>query len=150
MPQSFAAAYMHVVFSTKNRVPMIDAEIADRLYPYCGGILRDHKCTLLQAGGIADHIHLLVSLSREMSLSELVRLVKSNSSAWVRREFPARKSFAWQAGYGAFSVSHSQLDVVREYIVQQARHHQRQTFQDEFRKLLQSHGLTWDENYVWG
>src|SRR5262249_55201997 len=107
MPQSFAAVQIHVVFSTKNREPWITPELAPKLYASVPGLVAGPTGILLAAGGVADHVHLLVTLGRETSVSELVRLVKCNSSKWVHDTFPARREFAWQNGYGAFSVSRS-------------------------------------------
>jgi REP element-mobilizing transposase RayT len=149
MPQSFGSIHLHVVFSTKNREPLIAPALAPRLYDYIGGTLRGHKCALLDAGGMPDHAHLLVSMSREMSAAELVRVVKSNSSRWVHDTFPDLGGFAWQSGYGAFAVSYSQLGAVRAYIAGQEEHHRTRTFQDEFRAFLKAHDMEWDERYMW-
>jgi len=100
MPQSFGSLHFHLVCSTKNRQPLLDAELQPRLYEYIGGILRAEKSVLLAAGGMPDHVHLLVSLSRELSVAETWRLVKANSSKWIHATFPDRQVFAWQAGYG--------------------------------------------------
>src|SRR5262245_59194548 len=118
MPQSHAALYFHVIFSTKNREPFIDEVIREKLYGYMGGIVRERKCVLLAAGGIPDHVHLLVSLSREWAIADMVRDIKSISSGWIHETF-ARHHFAWQAGYGAFSVSASALDWVKKYLANQ-------------------------------
>jgi putative transposase len=149
VPQSLAALYCHIVFSTKNREPMIAADLRPRLYAYFGGTLRENRCVLLAAGGIPDHVHLLVSLGREASVAEAVRLVKANSSKWVHETFPDRSSFFWQTGYGAFSVSYSNLDRVKHYLATQEEHHRKHTFQDEYRLLLERHGVEYDERYVW-
>jgi putative transposase len=148
MPQSLVSMHVHIVFSTKNRAPWIDAELQPRLYGYGGGIVRGETGRMLTIGGMPDHVHLLVSMGRTVCIADLVRAVKSNSSRWVHEMFPSRE-FAWQAGYGAFSVSESQLSVVRYYIENQAQHHRSMTYQDEFRELLQKHGIEWDEKYVW-
>lgn len=140
--------YAHVIFSTKNRDPQITEEIRPRLYPYIGGIVRGETGCLLSIGGMPDHVHLLISLGRTISIAELVRLIKSNSSRWVHDTF-TNHAFAWQAGYGAFSVSQSQLTVVRQYIDTQAEHHRTMNYQDEFRGLLRKHEIEWDERYVW-
>src|SRR5439155_21583465 len=103
MGQSLGSLYFHLVFSTKNREPFITAELQPRLFAYLGGILREHKGCLVAAGGVADHVHLLVSLHRDTSVSEALRLLKSNSSAWIHETFLELRAFAWQAGYGAFS-----------------------------------------------
>ena len=149
MPQSLACLQVHFVFSTKNRLQLITPDLAPRLYSYIGGIVRDAKCVLLSAGGMPDHIHLLISMSREMSASEMMRLVKANSSKWVHETFPNIASFAWQNGYGAFSVSFSMTDVVKQYIANQEEHHVKQSFQDEYRALLRKHEVPFDERYVW-
>ena len=109
MPQSLASLNFHLVFSTKNRQPLIGGEIRSRLYEYLGGILRAEKSVLLAAGGMPDHVHLLVSLSRELSIADTLRIVKANSSKWIHGMFPDRHQFTWQSGYGAFSVSHSNI-----------------------------------------
>src|SRR5436190_2730694 len=132
MPQSFAAMYAHIIFSTKNREPSIDVSWQPNLYKYIGGIAKNNDFVLLGAGGVADHIHLLISIGRGLSIADLVRLVKSNSSKWVHENFPGNSSFAWQAGYGAFSVSRSQLPSVKEYLAGQEEHHRRRTFKEEF------------------
>jgi putative transposase len=149
MPQSLAALYAHLVFSTKNRDPWLTDDLCPRLYPFLGGILRERKCVLLEVGGMPDHLHALVSLSREMAVAPLIRDMKSISSSWIHSEFPTRGGFGWQAGYGAFSVSESNLEAVRQYIQNQAEHHRQRTFQDEFRWLLRKHRIAWDERYVW-
>jgi REP element-mobilizing transposase RayT len=149
MPQSFAALYVHVIFSTKNRATLITDAWVGRLYSYLGGIIRNETGALLGIGGMPDHLHLLVSLGRVTSVAELVGLVKANSSKWIHETFPELASFAWQAGYGAFSVSQSQLEVVRQYINTQAEHHRQTTFQEEYRAFLRKHGIEWDERYVW-
>ena len=149
MPQSFSAVHIHLVFSTKQRVPWIDQETAARLYPYFGGVVAASKSSLGCVGGMPDHVHLLISLGRETSISELVRELKSNSSRWIHETFPKQRNFAWQSGYAAFSVSPSRLEEVRKYIENQAEHHRTRTFQEEFRELLKRHNLAFDEQYVW-
>jgi REP element-mobilizing transposase RayT len=130
-------------------MPDIAADLQPRLFAYFGGILRDLKCVLLAAGGIEDHVHLLVSLSREVSVAQTVREIKANSSRWVHESFPERRSFAWQNGYGAFSVSRSQLESVKAYLANQREHHRKQTFQKEFIALLKKHDIQYDERYLW-
>jgi REP-associated tyrosine transposase len=149
MPQSHASLHCHFIFSTRNREPLIATELQSRLYSYIGGILRDQKCCLVAAGGMPDHVHLLVSLARDLSVAETVRLVKSNSSLWIHQTFPQRHAFAWQSGYGAFAVSYSNIKSVRAYIAGQEEHHSVRTFQEEFREFLQRHEIEWDERYVW-
>lgn len=149
MPQSLAALYCHIIFSTKNRAPDIDPLWQERLYAYIGGTLRNEKCVLMAAGGVADHLHLLVSLSRTVCVADMVRDIKANSSRWIHENFPDRKSFAWQSGYGAFSVSHSHLDRLRAYFAKQAEHHRIKTFQEEYREFLAKYQIEYDERYVW-
>ena len=149
MPQSFTCLHYHLVFSTKHRLPQIAADLAPRLYAYLGGILRSDDGCLVAAGGMPDHVHLLARLSKQASVADALRLLKANSSKWIHATFPERQQFSWQAGYGAFSVSFSNLPDVRNYIARQAEHHRVRTFQDEFREFLRRHDLEWDERYVW-
>jgi REP element-mobilizing transposase RayT len=149
MPQSFASLHCHIIFSTKQRQPWIDAEWQPRLFEYVGGILRGHKCSLVAAGGVPDHVHLLISLGRETAVAEAVRLIKSNSSVWVHENFPSRLDFAWQTGYGAFAVSYSQIEAVKHYLARQLEHHRTKTFQEEFIELLQRHEIEYDLRYLW-
>ena len=149
MPQSFTCLHYHLVFSTKNRLPAITADLQPRLYAYLGGILRSEKSILLAAGGTADHVDLLCSLSKELAVAEALRLLKANSSKWVHETFPQHRSFAWQAGYGAFAVSSSHLDSVKRYIGRQAEHHRRWSFQEEFVAFLRKHRIEFKEQYLW-
>ena len=149
MPQSFAALYCHIIFSTKHREPLISRELQPRLFAYVGGGLRDEGNALLAAGGMPDHVHLLASLSRQTSVAEVVRLVKANSSGWVHQTFPDLRGFAWQNGYGAFSVSASALPAVKRYLAGQEEHHRRRTFQEEFVEFLKRHEIEYDERHLW-
>jgi REP element-mobilizing transposase RayT len=148
MPQSFAALQCHVVFSTKHREAWLKTEVRPRLFEYVGGILRNQSSPLLAAGGMPDHIHLLVSLSRTAAIADIVRVVKSNSSAWLQQTI-GLQGFHWQDGYAAFSVSHSNIEQVRAYLANQEQHHRGQSFQDELRELLRRHQIEWDERYAW-
>ncbi len=148
MPQSLVCLPVHFVFSTKGREPFIGEEWAERLYQYIGGIVTAEKCRLLAAGGMPDHIHLLISVGRTIAVADLMRLVKANTSKWVHEMF-AGVSFAWQNGYGGFAVEYDRIETIRGYIARQADHHSGQSFQDEFRTLLGAHGMEWDEKYVW-
>src|SRR4051812_34897171 len=147
MPQSFACLYYHLIFGTKTRAPLITEGVQLRLYDYIGGILRAEGCVLIAAGGMPDHVHLLVSLDKRVSMSEALRIVKTNSSRWVHETFPGLSGFAWQVGYGAFSVSASHLDAVKGYLSRQAEHHRSVTFQEEFVAFLRRHGIEYDERY---
>ena len=149
MPQSYVSLHYHQVFSTKNREPLIYRGIRKPLYAYLGGILENQKGVLLAAGGIEDHVHLLVGLNKERSLTESMRDIKANSSGWIHEHFTELQHFRWQAGYGAFTVGRSEMDVVREYIATQEAHHRTEDFKAEFRRLLDEHGIPYDERYLW-
>jgi REP element-mobilizing transposase RayT len=139
----------HIVFSTKERQPWISGDLQPDLYAYMGGIARKHRCVLMEAGGIADHVHLLMLVHSTVAIADLVRDVKSGSSRWVHDTFGNLKFFAWQSKYGAFSVSHSMENTVTAYIRNQATHHRKKSFKDEYRVLLERHGIEYDERYVW-
>jgi REP element-mobilizing transposase RayT len=149
MPQSFASLTCHVIFSTKNREPLIVNNLRDRLYSYIGGVCRNSGDCLLFAGGMADHVHLLVSLGKGTAIADCVRDIKSNSSGWVHETFPHLRGFAWQAGYGAFTVSYSNIARVKGYIERQAEHHRVRTFQEELIAFLKRHHIEYDERYLW-
>ncbi len=150
MPQSFACLHAHLIFSTKNREPLLVGELPDRLYAYIGGILRNENGSLVAAGGMPDHVHLLISLGRESSMSELLQKIKANSSRWIHETFPDLKGFAWQTGYAAFAVSYSNIEKVTEYLAAQADHHRTVSFQDELLAFLRKHKIAFDERYMWG
>ncbi|MBI1247718.1 IS200/IS605 family transposase [bacterium] len=148
MPQSFASLYVHLIFSTKNRESWIADDWSMRLYEYISGTLRNKGCHLIIGGGMTDHIHLLVSMSRDVSLVDLVRDIKANASRWVHDSIVGCSSFAWQAGYAAFSVSQSAIPDVRAYIENQKEHHRTRSFQEEFIAFLQKHNVEYDPRYV--
>ncbi|KLU07199.1 transposase [Rhodopirellula islandica] len=139
---------VHLIWSTKDRKPLIADEFQEDLYAYIGGILRKRKHVLLAAGGIADHIHLLVGMHPTQTIADCVRDLKSNSSVWVHEHFPKLKMFQWQTKYGAFSVSESSVDSVMAYIANQKEHHKKLTFQEEFLAILRKHGIQFDPRYV--
>jgi REP element-mobilizing transposase RayT len=141
----------HIIFSTKRREPLITKDLRDDLYSYIGGILRGQLGSLLEIGGIADHVHLLIRIRPNVAVSDIVRLVKANSSKWVneRPDAKGRGRFAWQEGYGAFSLSPSQLHRVRRYVERQEDHHRTKTFQEEFVEFLRRHEIEFNELYVW-
>ncbi len=149
MPRSFVCMHHHLIFATKTRAPLITEGVQPRLFDYIGGILRSEGCALIAAGGMPDHVHLLVSLDKQVSMSEAMRIVKTNSSRWAHEAFPGLSGFAWQVGYGAFSVSSSHLETVKVYLSRQAEHHRRVTFQEEFIAFLRRHGIEYDERYLW-
>ena len=147
MPQSLSCVIVHVVFSTKNRAPCLaDVDSRIDLHAFLGGISRQLGCQPIAIGGVEDHVHVLAHLSRTVAVSEWVKELKRVSNQKMRGSVP---DFAWQAGYGAFSVDPSRLDSVAQYVRSQEEHHRRETFQDEFLRLLNEHDLTWDERYVW-
>lgn len=139
---------VHLIFSTKTRKRLIAEELQHDLYAYIGGILRRRKHVLLAAGGVEDHIHLLVGMHQSQSIADCVRDVKSNSSAWVHENFSKLKTFQWQTKYGAFSVSESSVGAVKAYIAKQKEHHTKLSYQDEFLAMLRRHGIEYDERYV--
>jgi len=139
---------MHCTFSTKERYPFIDSDLEQRLWPYVGGIARENRMTALAIGGTADHLHALLSLPGMMSFAKAVQLIKGGSSKWIHDKFPSRKTFAWQEGYGAFSVSASQVPKTIAYINNQKEHHRRKSFEEEFIELLQKHGIEYDSRHV--
>ncbi len=149
MAQTFTHLLTHVIFSTKERRPLLKVEIRPRLLSYMGGIIRDLGGKALVINGTSDHVHLLVSMPATISVAEMMRIVKAKSSRWVREQFPAERTFAWQAGYGAFSVSHSRTEAVKEYIAGQEEHHRKVSFQDELLSFLRKQGIEFDERYIW-
>ena len=149
MSQSLCGVFIHLVFSTKNRAPLIVPGIRDRLYEYLGGILSQKGCTPVLQGGVADHVHCLFVLNPVPGLSEIIRELKAGSSKWIHESFPEQSGFAWQAGYGAFSVSASNLEGVKRYIAAQEEHHRKGTFQEEYVSLLKKYDIPYDEKYIW-
>ncbi len=149
MAHSFANLLTHVIFSTKDRQPLIDDKLKPRLMAYLGGIVHELGGVALLINGPADHVHALVKLPHTFAVADAMRVIKTNSSRWVHETWPARRAFAWQAGYGAFSVSQSHVEAVRSYIAGQEEHHRRVTFQDEFLEFLRRHGIEYDERYIW-
>ena len=148
MSHSYVSNFVHYIFSTKERRPTIDPELESRLWPYVGGIARQNDMKALAVGGVSDHLHVLVSLPATLSVAKAIQLIKGGSSKWIHDEFPEHRTFAWQDGYGAFSVSASQIEAVTAYIHNQKEHHRRKTFQDEFLEFLDKHGVEYDRRYV--
>lgn len=149
MSQSLARILVHLVFSTKHRQALLTPELRAELQPYLATVLDDNGCPSLQIGGVADHVHCLFGLSRTLTVAQVVELAKTSTSKWLETKGPAMATFSWQSGYGAFSVSESSANVVIAYIRNQEQHHGKLLFQDEFRALLQRHGIPYDERYVW-
>ena len=148
MPQSLSKILVHLIFSTKQREPLIPPPIRPRLHAYIVGILDNLKSPSLQTGGVADHVHILCALSRTISPAQLLEEVKKSSSKWMKADGGV-PGFSWQAGYGAFSIGESQADAVIRYIQNQEAHHRKTSFQDEFRKFLERYKVAYDERYVW-
>jgi REP element-mobilizing transposase RayT len=146
---SYVSSCYHCVFSTKERRPLIQRSLQERLWPFLGGIARQNDVTALEIGGVADHVHLLLALPSTLSVAKAMQLIKGGSSKWVHETFRQNWAFNWQAKYGAFSVSVSLLDRTIQYIKKQEEHHRRMTFQEEFLALLKKHRLAYDERYLW-
>jgi REP element-mobilizing transposase RayT len=147
MPSTWSQIIYHIVFSTKLRREWIDEPMSARLYPFLGGIVRDLSGSMWAIGGMADHVHLLVRWKTDESVATLVREVKCRSSRWAHESLE-HPGFAWQTGYGVFSVSKSQSDVVKHYIERQKEHHARRDFREELIALLRAHGVDFDEQYL--
>ncbi|HEV8580490.1 MAG TPA: IS200/IS605 family transposase [Thermoanaerobaculia bacterium] len=149
MAGTFSRLLYHIVFSTKQRAPLIDPDLRAELYPYIGGIIRQQGGWLLALGGIPDHVHILVRLKPVLAVADLVREVKSGSSKWIHERARSIPDFGWQTGYAVFSVSESNEGVVRRYIQNQEEHHRKATFKQELVALLQKHGIEYDPAYLW-
>jgi putative transposase len=139
---------MHAVFSTKYRVPVLHDRWRNDLFAYIGGVVSDHKATLLTAGGIEDHVHLLLKLHPQFAISSTLQLLKANSSRWINEQRLTAARFSWQRGYGAFSVSQSLAETVKNYIRNQRQHHQKQGLKKEYLELLRRHEIEFDPHYV--
>lgn len=149
MPQSLAKIYVHLVFSTKSRERVLPDAIRPDLHAYMGGTLNGLGCSPIEINSEPDHVHLLFVMTRTETLSDVVGQLKKSATDWLRSRGPQFANFYWQGGYGAFSVSHSAVEDVREYIRRQREHHQRLSFQDELRALLKRYEVEYDERYVW-
>lgn len=150
MPHSYINSLHHVVFSTKERRKQITADLQPRLWSYLGGIARENDMKALAVGGVEDHVHLLLSLPSTIAIAKALQLVKGGSSKWVHDELPTHRDFAWQEGYGAFSIGVSQVDDTLRYIANQAEHHRVKSYEEEFIAFLERHGIDYDPRYVWG
>jgi len=148
MSRAFTQNHYHLVFSTKNRHPYIDPELQARLFPFIGGTLRDLRCTMLAIGGMPDHVHVLVRYPSELSHADLARHIKSRSSKWIHEMYPELRDFAWQEGYGGFTVSMSMVPTVEAYITDQREHHRAQDFKTEFLALLRLNQVEFAEAEV--
>jgi putative transposase len=149
MPQSVSKVILHVIFSTKNREPCLDFDVRSRVHAYLATVCRDLGADFVRVGGVVDHVHIVTSLPRSISQAELIENIKKVSSKWIKTLDARYRGFFWQRGYGAFSVSPSQLEGVLRYIETQQEHHRTRTFQEEHRELLRRHGVDFDERYIW-
>jgi putative transposase len=150
MAHTYARIFIHCVFSTKNHQKIITDDLRERLWSYMGGIARKNKITVLAIGGVEDHTHLFLSFPPSLSVSEALKKIKGGSSSWVHTNFPAQRSFRWQEGFGAFTVSSSRVKATMDYIKGQREHHSKKTFKEEYLVFLEKYGIEYDEKYVWG
>ena len=148
MSSSYCNLLYHIVFATKSREPWMTATIRPRIYPYIGGAIRAENGIAMIVNGTADHIHILAKLRQDKAISKLIGELKANSSGWISRTFRDAAGFAWQEGYGAFTVSESQVPKVHRYIERQEEHHRSVSFVEELKVLLRAHGLPFDERYL--
>ena len=148
MSDSYTNLLYHIVFSTKDRRPLINPAYEVRLYDYIGGTIRSCGGICLELNGTEDHIHLLAKLRATRAVSDVLRDLKANASGWMHEVFPSLKNFSWQRGYGAFTVSHSNVESVRRYIARQKEHHQKVSFRDEFIQFLKANGVEYDERFI--
>jgi REP element-mobilizing transposase RayT len=146
---SYVSSYYHCVFSTKERRPLIGPALRERLWPFLGGIARQHEMKAIEIGGVSDHVHLLLSLPPTLAIAKAMQLIKGGSSKWVHDTFREHWAFAWQVKYAAFGVSTSLLDKTIAYIQTQEQHHRKMSFQEEFLALLKRHRIAYDERYLW-
>mgnify|MGYP000564591533 CR=1 FL=1 len=150
MAQSLSQIYLHLIFSTKNRFGFLrDPDIRDRAHAYLAGACKKLQCPALIIGGVEDHVHILCRFGKTRSLADFIRELKRESSKWVKEQSPELRTFSWQNGYGAFSISPGHVDMLMTYIRNQVEHHRVETFQDEFRRILKLNGVDFDERYVW-
>lgn len=149
MSQSLSSILVHLVFSTKNRQSFITPAIEMELHPYMAKIFRELKSPSLAIDGTSDHLHILFSVARTVTVAEIVEEIKTSTSKWIKTKGQEFSGFSWQRGYGAFSIGQSSVETLRKYIQNQKHHHRRVTFQDEYRKFLKAYGVEFDERYVW-
>ncbi|HSH09557.1 MAG TPA: IS200/IS605 family transposase [Oceanipulchritudo sp.] len=146
---SYISSYLHCVFSTKDRLPLITPEIRPRLWSYMGGIARRNGMRAIEIGGVADHMHLILSMPATLPISKAMQLIKGGSSHWVHDTFPEARLFAWQKEYGAFSVGAPEMDTLVRYIRSQEEHHRKVSFKEEFIAFLDDNGVPYDERFLW-
>ena len=149
MPQSLANLYVHLIFSTKERLPFLSLEVRPNLHAYLATVLANLNSPAVLINSVEDHVHILFNMGRTVTLAQVVEEVKKSSSKWIKTQGPNLATFAWQAGYGGFSVSESNVPKVANYIRNQEEHHRVKTFQEEYREFLEKHQVQYDEQYVW-
>ncbi|MEI6562242.1 MAG: IS200/IS605 family transposase [Verrucomicrobiota bacterium] len=149
MPQSLSLLLVHLVFSTKDRLPLIGPSVRAELHGYLAEVARNMECECFRVGGMADHVHLAIGLSRTVAVANLVKDLKTSSSKWMKGRSPELYAFAWQRGYGAFSVAPGDQQTLLDYINNQEEHHRTRSFQEEFRAFLNKYNIEYDERYVW-
>ncbi len=149
MPQSLATVVLHLIFSTKDRSACLDSTVRPPLHAYLATVARNAGCICHRVGGVADHVHLAVRFSRTLTIAALVEDLKTSSSKWLKTQSPDLQGFAWQRGYGVFSVGPTDLEALVTYIDNQEAHHRTRTFQEEYRAFLSKYGVAFDERYVW-
>jgi putative transposase len=150
MANTYTSLHYHVIFSTKNRERWLVPDIEQRVWEFIGGIARKHRMIALQVGGVDDHIHALVTAPPTIAPCQIAQFLKGDSSKWIHEEFSALRNFGWQDGYGAFTVSKSNIPEVINYIQNQRAHHRQKTFQEEYLEFLHANGIEYDERYLWG
>jgi REP element-mobilizing transposase RayT len=149
MPQSLANVLLHLIFSTKNRTACLDADVRPGPHAYLATVARNADCECPRVGGTVDHVHLAIRFSRTITIAKLVEELKTSSTKWLKTRSPKLAGFAWQRGYGAFSVGPADIDALLAYIDTQEEHHRTRTFQEEYRTFLKKYGVEYDELYVW-
>ena len=149
MPNTYTSLAYHIIFSTKGRAPFITSAIAPQLHAYLAGIIKNLHGVPIQIGGMPDHVHIVCRSKPGISISDMLRTIKASSSKWVNETMQTPHPFAWQTGYGAFTVSESRLDSVVSYVKNQAEHHRTRTFQEEFIEFLERNKVAYDERYLW-
>jgi REP element-mobilizing transposase RayT len=149
MPQSLARLHLHLIFSTKHRERWLTDAVRSPLHAYMATVLQNINCPPVLINSVEDHMHILFELARTVSVSEAVEEVKKSSSKWIKTQGTGLAGFSWQAGYGVFAVSESNVPAVREYVANQQEHHRKKSFQEEYRAFLERHQVTYDERYVW-
>ena len=149
MSQSLSKLYIHIVFHTKYNQNLIKTDVESELYAYLGGILKENKSVPIAINGVEDHVHILCIMSKNISLADLLEELKRNSSRWIKTKGSDYTDFAWQGGYGGFSVSQSKVDVLKRYIENQKEHHKNETSKEEYLRFLKEYNVDYDPNYLW-